>query len=106
MINLTNIQLRIIEFLLHTETLNTSRFVKNMVDKKEFTKGWIWQNIYDLEEAGLIERINPEPNQKKNIKHRKLFTEKTLEEEYNIFFVNNKEIEDSLDDEIKIEEKQ
>ena len=106
MMNLTNIQLKIIEFLLHTETLNTSRFVKNMVDKKEFTKGWIWQNIYDLEEAGLIERINPEPNQKKNIKHRKLFTEKTLEEEYNIFFVNNKEIEARLDDEIEIEEKQ
>jgi len=105
MINLTNIQLKVIESLLHVDTLNTSRFVKNMVDKKEFTKGWIWQNIYDLEKEGLIERINPEANQKKNIKHRKLFTEKTLEEKYNIFFVNNKEIEDSLDDEITIEEK-
>lgn len=105
MINFTYIQLKIIEYLSHTDILNTSRFVKNIVDKKEFTKGWVWQNIYDLEREGLIERINPQKNQKKNIKHKKLFTEKTLKEKYDIFFVNNKEIEDSLDDEITIEEK-
>jgi DNA-binding MarR family transcriptional regulator len=105
MTNFTNIQLKIIESMLYIDTLNTSRFVKNMVEKREFTKGWIWQNIYNLEKEGLIERINPEVNQKKNIKHKKLFTKKTLKEKYDIFFVNNKEIEENLDDEITIEEK-
>ena len=89
--------------------LKLNRPVSSSTLKKEanlpYSASTIRNYLQVLEKEGLIERINPEPNQKKNIKHRKLFTEKTLEEKYNIFFVNNKEIEDSLDDEITIEEK-
>ncbi|MCF6340061.1 MAG: hypothetical protein L3J10_04810 [Sulfurimonas sp.] len=78
----TKIQLEIIIKMLKIDVLATSNFVK----EHELKRAHLWRNIYELEDLGLIERVNSSLNQKTRIKHKKLFDEALLKDKYNIEF--------------------
>ncbi|MDD2449613.1 MAG: hypothetical protein PHS42_08405 [Sulfurimonas sp.] len=84
---LTNIQSTIITRMLEEEIFKTYIFV-NEENKKGKSRGWIWENIYELEELGLIQRITE--NTRKII-HKKNF-DKNLLKEKDIKFLYEAEI--------------
>ena len=80
-------QLKILEKFLNNEFLQVSKFVKGVEESGVSTKSWVWQSIYVLEELNLIERVNQEEHQKKNVIYKCLFTKEILREKYMIEFL-------------------
>ncbi len=78
------VQSTIIKRMLEEDIFKTYIFLEEET-KKGKSKGWIWENIYELEDLALIERITKDT---KKIIHRKLFDEALLKDKYNLEFTN------------------
>lgn len=96
-VKLTKVQTEVIEILIRREYLETSSFIKMLINKKEYTKGYLSISIAELEKYGLIKKIC---STRGNIRHKRLFTKESLKEQFGIVFMNNETIE------VKKEEKE
>ena len=85
-IKLTAFQIDLIELLLKQDFLRTSSYVKKLFSSYKYSKSYMWSNINELEEMGLIKCVN---SYRGHIKHKKLFTRESLANEYGIIFVED-----------------
>ena len=90
LIKFTKVQTDMIEILLKRDFLETSSFIKMLINKKEYTKGYLSISVAELEKYGLIQKVC---STRGNIRHKRLFSKESLSDKFGMVFMDNESIE-------------